>query len=329
VGSSFEIGTITLESIIYLIMWTRKFKLGKPRTVSVVLIIVFMACMSFLSDYQLVEKLHGYHKTIFSGYGGNAVFDEKFLNRAIEPGSILAVINTEKCGTGSMQSSIKNSLRCYEKGPFYQQARVYYGCEHGGELIRTHNSGDGAKAIEMLREGSSDKKCAVMSAFRSPQTWVPSAFMQLAGICHTKMSYKEYEKQYHEYIMKHSNDIRGQLIGTRTHLMKEFGITFTEVMESMKKNHGYSLHNNPSPDGSFANCELLMLRMEDGEKWREIFATLYPGVKYAPNEKRTDACPEIANHYRAIEKRKFTAEERIAIISDNPKAEEFFKIYDM
>jgi len=28
--------------------------------------------MSFLSDYQLVEKLHGYHKTIFSGYGGNA-----------------------------------------------------------------------------------------------------------------------------------------------------------------------------------------------------------------------------------------------------------------
>ena len=143
------------------------------------------------------------------------------------------------------------------------------------------------------------------------------------------ISYREFEEEYHNFIMGHTRFIQEQMTSTRTHLTRHFGITMADVIEAMNINGGYSLHSNPYPTGALNNCELLFLRMEDGPKWKDIFSTLYPGIKYHPNRPRTDACPKIAEYYKAIERRGFTEEEMESMIQGNSDVAAYFQMYNL
>ena len=43
--------------------------------------------------------------------------------------------------------------------------------------------------------------------------------------------------------------------------------------------------------------------MEDRDNCPDVFANLYLGIKYEPNQKRVDMCPKIAEHYEKIMER--------------------------
>ena len=54
--------------------------------------------------------------------------------------------------------------------------------------------------------------------------------------------------------------------------------------------------------------------MEDHDNWPDIFANLYPGIKYEPNKKRADMCPKIADQYENIMEHNFTTDKMVALI---------------
>ena len=88
-------------------------------------------------------------------------------------------------------------------------------------------------------------------------------------------------------------------------------------MNNVRRNSGYSIvpnNNNNNDNGLFANCELLFLKMEDCDNWPDIFANLYPGIKYEPNQDHVDMCPKIADHYEKIMEHDFTTDEKVALI---------------
>jgi len=261
--------------------------------------------------------------------------NRQMSERVMKQGTIVAIINTPKCGTGSLHGSFSHSLQCRD-GTLEGVDRVTYstGCRQGIDTVRTHVVDAGAKAIAALRQNPQEKRCVVATAIRHPKTWLPSIFMQKDGrtLCQKDVSYEEFYNAYHEYIMKESSSefIISSILSARPELFKEFGTTLTAEMEKVEVNGGYSLQESVSTGGRpFDNCELLFLKMEDNDAWPDIIANLYPGIRYRPNEKRVEACPLIADNYAKLAEHQFTDEEKANIIRGNSDVAEYFAVYGL
>jgi hypothetical protein len=168
------------------------------------------------------------------------------------------------------------------------------GCTHNMEVIQTHYADSGADAIASFHRSSnqnSNRKCIIVTAIRDPKTWLPSLFMQDRNkeLCDRVMSYDEYHSDY----------------------------VLSEQMNHVRMSGWYSIvpkNNNNNDNGLFANCELMFLKMEDRDILPDIFANLYLGIKYEPNQKRVDMCAKIADHYEKIMEHDFTTDEKVALI---------------
>merc|ERR1712043_125312 len=105
----------------------------------------------------------------------------------------------------------------------------------------------------------------------------------------------------------------------------------TEQMERVEQNGGFSVLRPPEDESSqselFPNCDLLFLKMEDKEIWSDIIHRLMPGVRYERNRSRTEQCPNIAEHYRAIQEYTLTNEELNALIQEDAHTKEYFHVY--
>lgn len=100
-------------------------------------------------------------------------------------------------------------------------------------------------------------------------------------------------------------------------------------METVRKNNGYSLLSNASPSSTYAGCELLFLSMEHNTYWPDIIPRIIPGVTHQKGVSRVDLCPNIADHYKAIQSYKLTEEERAIISNGDPDVAEYFNVYDL
>merc|ERR1712130_596986 len=128
------------------------------------------------------------------------------------------------------------------------------------------------------------------------------------------ISYEGFYNEYNKFLMKDKN-MDNKVNVMRPQLLNEFGTNMRFAAEEARRNGGYALYNTfGQTKGPFQNCELLFLDLDEHDNWPEIFATLYPGVNYQPNQKRTEMCPKTAHHYEGLLNHELTREERDHVI---------------
>jgi len=295
-------------------------------------------------EYSVEErkKLIGKDKNIKSYFGVYGNLGEKSSMVATtdgvpaptteSSGPVVVIVNTPKTGTGGLTNTFARSFKCGGAEKAFDQVS-HYSCQSGVDLLRTHNPEPASEALATIRPNFQDREqCLVITAIRDPRTWIPSMFMQSAlggrDLCNAKIDQKGFFQRYHDFIMGEYEFIQHGILHIRPPLLKHFGATsLDDEFAKMEKNGGYSLLDKPDPLGPFSNCELLFLRMEDSAKWPSFISTVMPGVKYQKNKSRSQECPRIADHYKALQYYDYSDEEIIMMTGGNPEIASYFNIY--
>mmetsp|Transcript_11170 Transcript_11170/g.15674 ORF Transcript_11170/g.15674 Transcript_11170/m.15674 type:complete len:312 (-) Transcript_11170:55-990(-) len=254
-----------------------------------------------------------------------------------DPDILGVIINTPKCGTAGLTQSFEESFYpCLENKKNITAEHVqYFECAEGRGVIRSHDLERGMEAIKEIRTDAAPQQCLVVTAIRHPEHWLPSLFLQCREgnvLCHADVSREEYFQRYHDWLMfeREMDKARNTVREVRPILLKAFGATSLESeMIKVQKNGGYSLLENPEPEGVFKNCKLLFLRMEDHERWPSILADVMPGMRYSKASSRIDKCPKTADHYKALQDYKLSEEEKASVLGDDPDMREYFSAYGL
>mmetsp|Transcript_12344 Transcript_12344/g.19139 ORF Transcript_12344/g.19139 Transcript_12344/m.19139 type:complete len:310 (+) Transcript_12344:70-999(+) len=251
------------------------------------------------------------------------------------PDILGVVINSPKCGTAGLTQSFVNSFDpCLLKNITSEEVQ-YFECAEGRGVIRSHDLERGTEAIKEIRRDAALQQCLVVTAIRHPEHWLPSLFLQCRegnALCHADVSREEYFQRYHDWLMfeREMNKARNTVRAVRPILLKAFGATSLESeMIKVQENGGYSLLEDPEPEGGFKNCKLLFLRMEDEERWHSILADVMPGIRYFKASSRLDKCPKTADHYKALQDYKLSEEEKASVLGDDPDMREYFRAYGL
>jgi len=245
-------------------------------------------------------------------------------------GTLGVVINTPKCGTGGLTETFMKSFPGKCVGQHLHHKTTYVNCENR-HVVRTHDVESGIMALDKLHV-SPDQKCMIATAIRDPRTWLPSVFMQRRNkeLCHAKMTKKRFFSIYRHWIIDDVEQIRYFLRIARPWLLSHYRTSLTDVMNASRQNGGYALIQSPHVGGRFANCELLFLQMEESKKWPTFMESVWPGISFAKGKARTDACPESADHYKALADDYVLQEEEIEyIIGGDPDIAEYFSVYGL
>jgi len=258
--------------------------------------------------------------------------DPKTVTKKSSDNPLLIVLNTPKSGTGGLTSTFTKSHQCwYKKKPKVKEfAKVSTSPCEDATILRSHEPAETAVAARYHHKP--DLKCLIATAIRSPETWLPSLFMQQnsGALCHTTLTIKDFTSKYKAWLVGNSESIREIVNLVRPGLLEDYGTNLTDVMETVNKNNGYSLLSNASPSSGFDGCELLFLSMEYNSYWPDIFASVLPGTIHKEyHQDRVGMCPEIADHYKAIQSYKLTKEERAVVINNDQAVEEYFSVYGL
>jgi len=267
--------------------------------------------------------------------GGDLALGKSMRKR--KEGNLVVILNTPKCGTGSLTATFEKSFECTREHREKEDEEYVgiYSCPDNNIVLRTHNVQEGKKTIKDMRQQHPPKKCLVVSAVRDPQTWIPSLFMQKfeKELCNADADDNLLVDKYREWYQSPEGR---ELISSVSQwvipeLLQEFGgVSLSEVFKSMDFYGGYSVLLHPSTYGigdAFYNCELLMLRMEDHQIWPDIMTSILPGVSYYQIPSRPKLCPKIATQYDDLKKHVIPHEEKMAIIDSDPGVEEYFRVY--
>ena len=93
------------------------------------------------------------------------------------PGSITAVINTAKMGTGGLEKTFVKSWTC-KHTPTINKV-LPSDCKHGCRSIRTHSSESGFYYLLEYRKEHPEGQCLIATAIRNPAAWFGSMYLQL------------------------------------------------------------------------------------------------------------------------------------------------------
>jgi len=93
------------------------------------------------------------------------------------PGSITAVINTAKMGTGGLDKTFSKSWTC-KRTPTINRV-LPSNCKHGRRSIRTHSSESGLDYLLEYRKEHPEGQCLIATAIRNPAAWFGSMYLQL------------------------------------------------------------------------------------------------------------------------------------------------------
>ena len=97
-------------------------------------------------------------------------------------------------------------------------------------------------------------------------------------------------------------------------LLEEYGVDLASRFREMESNGGYSLLG-PAPEGSVVEgCELLLLRMEEAERWEGVLEGVFPGVRYVKSRSRAEMCPAGARALEVLRDYNFTREEKEVMV---------------
>mmetsp|Transcript_11377 Transcript_11377/g.17609 ORF Transcript_11377/g.17609 Transcript_11377/m.17609 type:complete len:310 (+) Transcript_11377:124-1053(+) len=255
-------------------------------------------------------------------------------NCPVELDTVALILNTPMSGTSSLTHSFARSFGCKKDKQFHNVD--HHSCENGKDVLRTDHPGHGSEALATIRPCLQERnKCIVVTSIRNPRTWLPAMFMNSPSggrkLCHADVSQEYFFEKYREWIMTEIEDIREKIMQVRPTLLEHFGSSgLTDEFKKMDTSGGYSLLNNPDPLGSFNNCELLFLRMEDAARWPEIVEKVVPGVRYKRLDSKSEVnCPEVSAHYHALQNYEYTLLEKYLIIGGNKDIEEYFNVYGL
>jgi len=98
-------------------------------------------------------------------------------------------------------------------------------------------------------------------------------------------------------------------------------------MKVINNNGGYSVTPAP-PTSKLVGCDLLFLRMEDSDRWPEIFRTLDPTFKNEKANSRVERNPHQLDQINAIKSYILTSEEKSNIYKRSGKfIRDWFDVY--
>mmetsp|Transcript_21032 Transcript_21032/g.32332 ORF Transcript_21032/g.32332 Transcript_21032/m.32332 type:complete len:302 (+) Transcript_21032:285-1190(+) len=257
------------------------------------------------------------------------------LNNGLRKEQIIAVINTPKCGTNGLTQTFIKSLRCRHRNVgIKSESTGYRRCRHGGGVIRTHDFERGREALKEVRPDSTIQKCTVITSVRHPEHWLPSVFLQSRtgghDLCDADITREEYFQRYHDWLMTdyEMEKVRKSVNSVRPGLLEAFGGSILSYeMKKIEANGGYSLLENPLPNDVFNNCKLLLLRMEDSDKWQKILYNIVPGVRYSETVSRVEKCPKTADHYRALQEYHLSFQEIVSVVGMDLHMLDYFNAY--
>jgi len=276
--------------------------------------------IKMIQDYELTkeEKMALYNS-------GSAIMSDWFDSyRYIEgssqiikdshstPGSVIAVITTPKTGTTSLTQNFKNGWKCekVDQKPFF----ISYECPDERLLVRSHQFGAGAQVVQQHRQEHPAGHCLLVTSIRNPVDWLPSLYYQKENICKNTSVTKNDMLEDYKLFLANQSLILTSAETALPGLMREF--TFGSLKEQAKimdQNGGYSILSPAFPGGTFAGCELLLLRMEQHEQWPEVIKSMVPEIKFSKGKSGASQCPELADHIKMLQNYELTMEERTRI----------------
>jgi len=237
-----------------------------------------------------------------------------------ETGTIVAVINTPKMGTGGLTYNFERSFNC---GPEenHDDSFITFDCPDSKMVVRTHGIEGGMQAVQKHRQEHPEGKCLIVTAIRSPGPWLPSLYVQKKRVCENiSMTKEEMLQDYKEWLSNVDvieKTIEKTVESCLPGLLQEFnGGSLVDQAKILDRNNGYSILDSTSSDSIFAGCELLLLRMEQNDQWPEIIDMVVPGNKFYKGESRASQCPELVDHIKMLHEYELTKEEKMAIYTD-------------
>mmetsp|Transcript_45680 Transcript_45680/g.55419 ORF Transcript_45680/g.55419 Transcript_45680/m.55419 type:complete len:675 (+) Transcript_45680:290-2314(+) len=266
--------------------------------------------------------------------------------------SVIAVINTPKCGTGGMYKHFADSYDCTFERTMFDGVMIGP-CKRPNsiDVIRSHNHENSLLMLRMYLldnlKQKQQKKCLILTAVRDPKTWFPSKFMEdeKKKYCEaTDITPEQAVEDYRDWLVYANNRNRHRAQWNIPHFLKLYGTTLKEQMKVLEENRGYSLLPPvPPPESSLrdnssvqdvpvqSHCSLLFLQVEHGDKWPEVFQNLSPGPEYKAPEDRNNLCPNNKERNAAIKKYELTEREKRFFIGQNDEysdfIEEWFRVY--
>lgn len=241
-------------------------------------------------------------------------------------GTIVAVLNTPKSGTGTLTSHFYKSFHCP--------------CPDGKNAVfRSHTLQEGAAHLAKMRKKYPNHRCVITTAIRDPRTWIPSWFMETHKneYCLRKgvkpMETARLMQEYRRWLGDKSNNIRAVVGIIRPKLLTEFGAPNVRAeFDKMNANGGYThlVHSGGDENNVYAGCELLFLRMEDSDAWPNILSQHVPGTETVIEVQgaRMDRCPGVTkDQYKALLEYELTKEEKERIIAGDEYTIEYFDLY--
>lgn len=252
---------------------------------------------------------------------GGDVVDVDRIRSYSTPGSIAAVINTAKMGTGGLQRTFATSWKCPEASPVPFMAVNQ--CKDDRRYTRTHWFGDGARDVQKHREEYPEGKCLIVTAIRSPASWFGSMYLQKA-----KQNWRPKEEMLKDYKKWLDTGDFHMLYQVLPELLNEFNAgSLADQTRIMDDNGGYSFV--PAPEKSMlAGCDLLFLRIEQSDRWPDIFESLDPEIKNNRRGSRLQDNPDKEDEIKAIEAYELTSEEKVKIYNSQDEfLQNWFDVY--
>jgi len=247
---------------------------------------------------------------------------EKRIKSYSSSGSIAAVINTAKMGTGGLYTTFQVSWKCGRFVPKVTSVRPTL-CLHDRRTIRTHSFDDGSEYIQKYRKVHPEGKCLIASAIRSPATWFGSMYLQMV---HNNWKPKEEMlKDYRKFLAEKDFHMVYQVLPD---LLEKFNAgSLVEQSKIMDYNGGYSLIPAPT-NSSLAGCDLLFLRMEQSDQWPVIFQMLDHEFHSIRGYSRVSKNFRNIEEINAIASYELSSEEKISIYNSRGKfVQDWFDAY--
>merc|ERR1712176_2768 len=227
-----------------------------------------------------------------------------------DPGTLVAVINTAKMATGSLTRGFLGAWDC-DMGTKNSAGVHINGCSNSRTVLQSHKYDTAVDVIQKHRRKNPEGgKCLILTAVRSPRTWFQSQYLQRRGSCDAaSMTVAEMRDDYKKFLS--TFNIQGALSSALPQLLTEFnGGSLEEQFKVMDQTGGYSVLGPAASDSEVAGCELLFLRVEQGDKWNEFIKMKAPDTQYQTGVSRKQQCPELHPHIQMLESYELSQDEK-------------------
>jgi len=241
------------------------------------------------------------------------------------------VLNTPKCGTGSLQKMFLELMPCPKQEKELGPNHVMKSCPGTGSWVyRSHEVNESVAYFEEhpeLKFGGNHGRCAVLSSFRNPASWLKSLYFEgrKQELCDGVDDVAGVIRDFEEYLQ--TGDPTAFKAGAVAAL---FGLNdFPALMKQTAKGGGfYHLPANSFPQSPFAQCELFFLQVEEMDHSHEHFLAQWPEIKPMQHETTDDVCPNSQNIRDALKAHVIRPESKARLFAENPFVEQAWNFYE-